>query len=137
MKEPSISLKDLPHWFYNWFLKFGNESNFFFPNLKDLFNDFSSNHPKHQNISNLITNVILMFFLGHYQILWIWQWSFIVANRHGFCILVCDLYYKWWPNFEYSEIVKEISKDIQIYLEYNYYVEQEEKAQRLSNMENQ
>lgn len=78
-----------------------------------------------------------MCFLGQYQIPWIWQWSFTVANRHRLYIIVWDLYYKWWTKFQYLDIIKEISKDIQTYVEYNYYVEQEQKAQRISNLENQ
>lgn len=66
-----------------------------------------------------------MCFLGQYQIPWIWQWSFTVANRHRLYIIVWDLYYKWWTKFQYLDIIKEISKDIQTYVEYNYYVEQE------------
>jgi len=52
-------------------------------------------------------------------------------------MLTRELFYKWWPKFEYSDILKEIKKDIAAYDEYNKYVEQEEKAQHIFKMENQ
>lgn len=56
---------------------------------------------------------------------------------NSFYILVRDLFYKWWNKFEYSDIIKEINKDVQTYTEYSLYVEQEQRGQRLYNLEKQ
>ena len=78
-----------------------------------------------------------MRFLGHYNIPWIFQWSFTIGNKDNCFILTRELFYKWWPKFEYSNILKEIKKDISIYEDYNQQVEHEEKLQRNFKIENQ
>ena len=64
-----------------------------------------------------------MRFLGQYNIPWIFQWSFTIGNKDNCFMLTRELFYKWWPKFEYSDILKEIKKDIAAYDEYNKYVE--------------
>lgn len=108
------------------FLKYGLDADYFRQDLKTLYNSYSYKHSKNLNLPHPI-----------YNISWIFQWSFTVANRHHFFILTCELYYKWWSKFEYSDINKKILKDIETFDENNLYVEHEEKAKKAFTLENQ
>lgn len=131
-----MDLKALPHWLYNWFIKFGPEPDFFLDDFKSIFGQYSSVHPKHQNDSHHITNTLLFRFLGH-QIPWIFHWSFTIGSKHNLFILFRNLFYKWWPKFEYSKILKEVKKDVDTFIEYNKWVEDEKKAKEYNEFENQ
>lgn len=108
------------------FLKYGLDADYFPQDLKTLYDSYSYKHSKHLNLPHPI-----------YNISWIFQWPFTVVNRHHFFILTCELYYKWWSKFEYSDINKKILKDIETFDENNLYVEHEEKAKKAFTLENQ
>ena len=72
-----------------------------------------------------------MRFLGHYEIPWIWQWSFYIASRNGLLMLVRNYFYKWWPKFDYFEISQQITNDIQSYIYFNNQVDAKKKLKKL------
>ncbi|KAM7461785.1 hypothetical protein LguiA_029906 [Lonicera macranthoides] len=137
LKEPSVVLKDLPHWFYNWFIKFGPEEDFFHEKIQPIYKEFRAVHPKHLDDPAPIKNAILMRFLGHYSIPWIFQWSYTVGSHNNLSILARDLFYKWWPKYEFDELIPQMHLDINAYKEYNLYVKEEEEARKAETFMNQ
>ncbi|KAM7465643.1 hypothetical protein LguiB_013205 [Lonicera macranthoides] len=78
-----------------------------------------------------------MRFLGHYFIPWIFQWSYTVGSHNNLYILARDLFYKWWPKYEFDELIPQMHLDLNAYKEYNLYVKEEEEARKADAFMNQ
>jgi hypothetical protein len=109
----------IPHWFLQWWDRFGPDEKLFPESLKKAYDQWAANphdtpsldkYPAMKNPPFKNIPVLLRFHIQFNLVPWIFCWKFVFSHEDNVKILAQKFFIKWWPVYTTDPIIAAIAK---------------------------